>query len=206
MIIRKQPLPRHIRAVTLILTALLWTPLGCGGGHSAPVSVTISTVAVSVPVNGKQAFTAQVQHAANAGVTWRIQEGAAGGSITSDGVYTAPTTAGTYHIIVTSRQDTSKTAVITVTVTLTVAITPPAPTISVRQTVNFAAQITGSANQGVNWAVQEAGGGVITGAGEYTAPSQAGTYHVVAQSAADPAQSASAVVTVQSASAVGTIQ
>ncbi len=35
-------------------------------------------------------------------VTWSVQEGLEGGSITSDGVYTAPMSAGTYHVLATS--------------------------------------------------------------------------------------------------------
>lgn len=49
-------------------------------------------------------------------VNWSIAEGAAGGSITSGGVYIAPSAAGTYHVIATSTADPAKTATTIVTV------------------------------------------------------------------------------------------
>ena len=49
-------------------------------------------------------------------VSWSIQEGAAGGSITADGVYTAPSVEGVYHVAATSMTDPTKTATTSVTV------------------------------------------------------------------------------------------
>jgi hypothetical protein len=53
---------------------------------------------------------------ANAAVTWEVQEGAAGGSITSGGVYTAPDQLGTFHVVATSSADNSQSATATVSV------------------------------------------------------------------------------------------
>jgi hypothetical protein len=54
--------------------------------------------------------------------------------------------------------------------------------------------------------VQEgAGGGAVTGAGLYTAPSAPGVFHVVATSRADPTRSARATVTVTSPPPVGEV-
>ena len=50
------------------------------------------------------------------------------------------------------------------------------------------------------------GGGSIDAAGNYTAPTDHGTFHVVATSQADANQTATATVTVQAGSATGTIQ
>jgi len=36
--------------------------------------------------------------AADQHVTWDLEEGAAGGTITADGLYTAPSTTGTFHV------------------------------------------------------------------------------------------------------------
>jgi hypothetical protein len=47
---------------------------------------------------------------------WSVQEGPAGGSITGDGVYTAPAANGVYHVIATLKTDASKTFTIPVTV------------------------------------------------------------------------------------------
>jgi len=48
--------------------------------------------------------------------TWSVQEGAAGGSVTADGVYTAPGANGTYHVIGASKSDPTNTVTVTVTV------------------------------------------------------------------------------------------
>lgn len=49
-------------------------------------------------------------------VSWSIQEGAAGGSISADGVYTAPSVEGVYHVAATSTTDPTMTATTSVTV------------------------------------------------------------------------------------------
>lgn len=69
------------------------------------VTVSISPKSTSVAIGGSQTFSATVTGATNTKVTWSIQEGASGGAITSGGVYTAPLTAGTYHVIATSQAD-----------------------------------------------------------------------------------------------------
>jgi hypothetical protein len=43
-------------------------------------------------------------------VTWTVQEGAAGGTITNTGLYVAPTTPGTFHVIATSAADSTNSA------------------------------------------------------------------------------------------------
>ena len=43
----------------------------------------------------------------------------------------------------------------------------------------FSATVTGAADTTVTWAVQEAGGGAVDAAGQYTAPAAGGTYHRV---------------------------
>ncbi|WP_242343897.1 choice-of-anchor D domain-containing protein [Anaeromyxobacter terrae] len=97
---------------------------------SAPaqsVSISVSPTTASLVGGATQAFTATVTGTTNAAVTWSIQEGAAGGSITASGVYTAPATAGTYHVVATSGADRSKTATATVTVTAPIPLPPSSP-------------------------------------------------------------------------------
>src|SRR6266436_563853 len=48
--------------------------------------------------------------ASNTAVNWTVREGAAGGSITSMGVYTAPNRSGTFHVIATSQADMTSSA------------------------------------------------------------------------------------------------
>jgi len=61
------------------------------------VSPALSTVAPGATI----AFTATVTGLADASVTWSVRE-AAGGSITTAGVYTAPDAGGPFHIVATS--------------------------------------------------------------------------------------------------------
>jgi hypothetical protein len=51
-----------------------------------------------------------------AAATWTVEEGEAGGTVTSGGVYVAPSAAGTYHLVATSVADPSKAATATIAV------------------------------------------------------------------------------------------
>jgi len=83
---------------------------GAGGVTVAPASVTLQPGA-------RQTFRATAVLCGNtSSVTWSVQEGAAGGTVTTDGVYTAPTSPGTYHVVASAAADASKKAVATVAV------------------------------------------------------------------------------------------
>src|SRR5215472_4271380 len=73
-------------------------------------------VADRLGVNGTRQFIA-AGFADNSAVNWSVQEGPAGGTITSDGSYTAPAITGTFHVIATSASDANKNAAASVTVT-----------------------------------------------------------------------------------------
>jgi hypothetical protein len=171
------------------------------------VGITTNLTAATLAVGSKQTFTATITNTTNTIVTWSVQEGAAGGSITTGGVYTAPNTAGTYHVIVTSKADTTKSVTISITVHLVVSVTPTTHTLTLLGKQTFTAGIVGSANTAVTWSVEEgAAGGTVTANGVYTAPNVPGTYHVIVTSQADATQQASAAIVVQAGSASGTIQ
>jgi hypothetical protein len=51
-----------------------------------------------------------------AAANWTVEEGETGGTVTPGGMYVAPTTAGTYHLVATSVTDPSKSATATVAV------------------------------------------------------------------------------------------
>ncbi|RKH06718.1 chitinase [Corallococcus sp. CA047B] len=89
------------------------------GTRTAPtgVSVTVTPSSVTLARGGVQTFTAKVTGATNTAVTWSVQEGATGGSVTSSGTYTAPQTAGGYHVVATSSADPTKKAIADITVT-----------------------------------------------------------------------------------------
>ena len=89
------------------------------------VSVSISPTTASVSTGGTQQFTATVTGSTNTSVTWSVQEGSPAGGTVIGGLYTAPNTPGTYHVIVTSQADNTRSATASVTVTTS---TPPKDT------------------------------------------------------------------------------
>ena len=195
---------------TWILAALSLVSLlaGCGGGSrtTAPAPPASGTVAVSVSPSSAtldqgvtQQFNATVTGSANTAVTWSVQE-IGGGAITSAGLYTAPNTAGTFHVVATSQADPSKSDVATVNVpavSVSISITPSLIGVLPNQQRQFFAHVAGTANRDVRWSVDEGvAGGDINDQGLYTAPGALGTYHVTAVSVADSTQSAKATVLV----------
>ncbi|HYS11311.1 MAG TPA: hypothetical protein VEP66_21420 [Myxococcales bacterium] len=173
---------------------------------STPViAVSVSPGAVSTLTGGTIPFTATVTGTTtgqSTAVTWSVQE-SGGGSVSASGVYTAPSSGGTYHVVATSVADTSKKDTATVTVTapvITVAVSPQATETTPGGSLSFSAAVGGSTtgqSTAVTWSVQEgAAGGTVTSSGGYTAPATSGTYHVVATSVADPSKSGTATVSV----------
>lgn len=193
----------RIEFVTIaLLSAFLMGTFGCGGGSETQpralvyVSITPNTATVNQGAN--QTFFASVQGSSNNGVTWAIQEGAAGGTITSTGSYTAPNASGTFHVIATSQADTTAAAMAVVSVpSVSVAVAPQASVLTLSGTQSFAATVTGTINTAVTWSIQEGlAGGMIDPSGNYTAPNSLGTFHVLATSAADASAIGIAAVTV----------
>lgn len=74
---------------------------------------------------GSQQCTALVAGSDNQSVAWSVREQAAGGTISVGGLYTAPGTAGTFHVVATSAADTSQSATATVAVNRAVPVLHP---------------------------------------------------------------------------------
>jgi len=164
------------------------------------VSVAISPTTASVAAGAAEQFTATVSGSTGStAVTWTVTEGV-GGTVSSSGLYTAPSTAGTFHVVATSVADTTKSATATVTVTsgavVGITLSPTSASINTGGTQTFIATVTGSANTAVSWSVQESTGGAVTTGGVYTAPTTPGTYHVIATAQADTTKTAVATVSV----------
>jgi hypothetical protein len=171
---------------------------GGGGGTPAPtVSLTPSSTSLAPQAN--QNFAITVSSGSVPAVTWSVQEGAPGGSITPAGLYTAPANAGTYHVVATGQANPSLSLTATVTVHVAVSVTPATPGLLINQTQDFTAAVAGTGNQAVSWSVREglAGGSIDAASGHYIAPSVAGTYHVVATSQFDANQVGVATVVVK---------
>jgi len=198
------------RSCLILLTAIVGAVgllTGCGGGSAPPpppaITVSVSPSSAMVDQGATRTFTASVTGTTNTAVTWSVQEGPAGGTITSAGIYTAPSTAGTFHIMATSQTDSAKSATAAVTVpSVSVAISPPAAMVDQAATTSFSATVSGTIiNTSVTWSVQEgSAGGTVSSAGLYTAPQAAGTFHLVATSQADPTKSSVSTITVPAVS------
>jgi len=87
----------------------------------APASVPVISVSVTPNVNGAKpggtvGFSATVTGSATTNVTWSVKEGTTGGTISSNGSYTAPSIQGVYHVVASSQADPSRSATATVVV------------------------------------------------------------------------------------------
>ncbi len=183
---------------------------------AATVSVTSIAVAISprtaaTTTGGALTFTAAVTGTLagqSTAVTWSVQE-AGGGTVDASGHYTAPGTAGTFHVIASSVADPTKTDAATVLVTsIAVAISPRTAATTTGGALTFTAAVTGTLagqSAAVTWSVQEAGGGTVDASGHYTAPGIAGTFHVIATSVADPTKRDTATVSVVSSVVISAV-
>jgi hypothetical protein len=159
------------------------------------VAVVVAPATTLLQTGLTAGFTATVTGATDTTVTWSVAE-ASGGTVSSSGQYTAPNTAGTYHVVASAHADETKKGAATVTVAAPgVALVPPTALVVTGTTMTFSATVIGGSG-GVTWKVQEAGGGTIDASGKYTPPTTEGTYHFVATSVNDSSKTAVGVATV----------
>jgi hypothetical protein len=181
-----------VQALKTTIGILVISMLGCGLGE---ITISITPRTATMYTNEKFQFQASVGSAGNKAVAWS----SVGGTVTEQGLFTAPEAPGTCHVIATSQADGSKTAVATVTVEAAVAVTPAAIRLIPGSTQEFTAKVLATGDTRFTWSIEEGpDGGLITDAGVFTAPPVNGTYHVKATSVADPAKVGFAVVTVVS--------
>jgi hypothetical protein len=107
--------PFLIGATVMVVTIVLGV-LGCGGASQSaapsgatpiPAALTITPETDTLGPHGTRQFVSAGD------VTWSVLEGAAGGTITAAGFYTAPDHLGTYHVVASSATDRSKTVTAT---------------------------------------------------------------------------------------------
>lgn len=79
-------------------------------------AVSISPPSETLRTGGQRRFSGWDSSVGQYDVTWNLQEGPAAGTVTADGVYTAPSTPGSFHLIATSSHNTSlsTTAILTI--------------------------------------------------------------------------------------------
>lgn len=129
----------YLSKVYLSCLVVLLTSLGSGcsvspsvPGTPAPTtspaspiqSVTITPQLLELKRGSNSKFSAAVVNATDTTVTWKIQEGSVGGTITGAGVYTAPSADGVYHVVATVN------AVPNVSATAIVSVGPAAFTLT----------------------------------------------------------------------------
>ena len=178
-----------------------------------PISVSISPTTAQVRVGAQQQFTATVLNTANTSVTWSVTgagcTGAACGSISTSGLYTAPATVPSpaqVSVIATSVADTTKSSAATVTIIppVAISISPTTAQVRVGAQQQFTATVLNTANTSVTWSVTGAGCagtacGSISTSGLYTAPATAPNptqVSVTAASIADTTKTSTATVTI----------
>ena len=182
-------------------------------GTQPVVAVTISPTQAAVNLGAHQQFTATVTGTSNTAVSWSLSgitcTGAACGTLTAGGLYTAPQTLPVPAIVyvkATSQADSGKSATATVNLTSTVkvTVTPSTAQVRVGTTRQFTAVVSGTTVTAVTWSVSGAGCsgavcGTITSGGLYTAPAAMPSPAVVtiqATSRADTTVSGTATVTI----------
>jgi hypothetical protein len=110
-----------IRVVLFLLVSPLFSCGGGGGpsgGGDPAISVAVSPNPVSLRINETQVFKATVSDSSDQTVFWSLEEGSQGGAINQYGTYTAPNSPGTYHVVASSKADSTKSAVSIVTVSM----------------------------------------------------------------------------------------
>jgi YVTN family beta-propeller protein len=208
---------------SLLIVGPMVIQAGCGSGKTT-VAVTISPTTGTVKLEQTLQFTPVVTGNSNTSVTWSVNNVTGGnasvGTVTTQGLYTAPANAlnaSSVTVTATSVADTSKSASATVTVSsgATVTVFPTSGvSLQVAETYQFTDTVTNTisnANQStaVYWYVNGVQGGnsttgTITNTGLYTAPLQIGsstTYVVKATLQADSTSSGQTNITVVPAGA-----
>jgi hypothetical protein len=165
----------------------------------APVTVSVSPTSASVASAGRQQFSASVGNTSNTSVTWT----ASSGTISSSGMFTAPTVTAntTASVTATSVADPTKHAQVTITVgtvataPVSISVSPTSSALISGGSQQFTAAVTNTSNTAVTWTTT---GGTIGSGGMFTAPNVANSaaMTVTATSVADPTKSAHSTVTV----------
>jgi hypothetical protein len=191
----------RMRILRILPIGFILLLVACGGGApsvNGVNQVTISPVKAALPSRGIQQFTAKLGGGHNGIVSWSTTAG----TISSRGLYHAPTVTIATIALITARTATSRT-------TMRVTIRPPIPpgsspisvtispaTITLKSGAlqQFTATVSGTTDQRVTWSATN---GTVTSDGKFSAPGVGviTSVSVKATSSADPTKSASAGVT-----------
>jgi HYDIN/CFA65/VesB family protein len=175
-------------------------------------TVSISPTTAIVQAGNSQQFSASVLATTNTALNWLVNGIQGGnsvvGSISPQGLYTAPGQVSSNSSVIVTASDGIGQANASVTVvppatSVSVSLSPTSASLQVGQSQQFSATVSGTTNTAVNWLVNGSLGGnstvgTISSAGLYTAPSSvpANPVTVTAQSASNSTSSANAAVTI----------
>jgi hypothetical protein len=151
----KTPRSAASRAIALLALAFVSGCTRNSPAVTAPGDVTVSPRTAEVATGGTVQYSATVTGAQTAQVTWTVQE-AGGGTVDPTGLYGAPGTPGTFHVVATSVADPSKagTGTVTVVAVSSLSISPNPASVAVGGTQQFV--VTPAV--AVNWSVTQSGG------------------------------------------------
>ncbi len=165
--------------------------------------VNISPASATLAASATQQFNASVNGQTNPAITWSVDGVTRGnssvGTISSSGLYTAPSQVGNYTIAATaSAASSGATAPVTV---YTFSVSPNGALLNPGATEQYNASLQGLSNDSITWSVDGTAGGnssvgTITSGGLYTAPSAIGAHTISATSSADSSIAANVSATV----------
>jgi hypothetical protein len=157
---------------------------------SSGVAVSVAPASVNLQFGQTQQFTDTVTGSSNTGVTWQAGGVAGGnstyGTISSAGIYTAPTAAASTPLAVTvsavAKVDSSKSGIASIIVHggIGVTLTPSPVSVPTFGSQQFTAAVSGTPNTGITWEVNGVVGGssqtgTISSTGLYSAPNSVPT-------------------------------
>lgn len=196
--------PTQAGSHTVTATSVAQTSSSAKASVTVVTGVAVSPSSATVEAGQIQQFSAKLTLSSSTAVSWSV-DGIPGGNssvgtISSSGLYTAPSSPGSYTVTAASSADTSSNASAAVTV-FTFGVSPQVATIAPSNTQQFTSNIQGISNTAVSWSVDGVAGGnastgTISSSGLYTAPSGTGSHTVTASPAADTSATATAQLTV----------
>ena len=217
------PFARGILLCTAIFAALAFMQ-GCVGGGTGSaaspppppppsIAVSVTPAAISVLLGNSHPFTANVSNASDTRVTWSVNGipggNTATGTISADGLYTAPVdlpSLNKIQIAATSVADPAKSgsAEVTVLSDIAIALLPNPASIELGAAQKFQAAISsaGHPDAAIRWGLASPCSptcGTLDANGSYIAPQilpSPATATIAAQSVADPSRRASVTVAI----------
>jgi hypothetical protein len=202
--------PQQSGSHTVTATSVADTTKNASAAVTVQGNVAVTPGTANLLAGATQQFQATVGGQASTNVTWSV-DGVSGGSatvgtISSAGLYAAPSQPGNHTITAANGTDAADNATAAVTV-FTFGISPSSASLGQGGSQQFTVTIQGLANTSVTWSVDGVAGGnttagTISTTGVYTAPGQNGTHTVTAISVADTAASVSASVSVNGTVAI----